>query len=169
MVDGSWVMGYGAWVMVYDLWFMGYGSWVLCCGLPGAASGPSRRASLHAWVPQRYDEVKTCRPVNFTGSKTQPFHESPPSPYHNIWRDTRVTETSASLHGTGARACGPRNKRATAGAPAGGGRGAIKKKNRSNGTVLAGDDGVLLCLALFLRAEQIPHRLIVHLPMAERS
>ena len=27
------------------------------------------------------DEVKRCRPVNFTDSKTQPFHESSPSPW----------------------------------------------------------------------------------------
>ena len=26
-------------------------------------------------------EVRSCRPVNFTGSKTQPFHESCPSPW----------------------------------------------------------------------------------------
>ena len=28
-----------------------------------------------------YNEVKSCRPVSFTGSKTQPYHESSSSPW----------------------------------------------------------------------------------------
>ena len=28
-----------------------------------------------------FDEVTSCRPVNFTDSKTQPFHEGSPSPW----------------------------------------------------------------------------------------
>ena len=31
-----------------------------------------------------YDEVKSYRPVNFTDSKTQPFHASSPSPWQQI-------------------------------------------------------------------------------------
>ena len=44
----------------------------------GWPSGPSRQKCGYLNFT---DEFKSCPPVNFTDSKTQPFHESSPSPW----------------------------------------------------------------------------------------
>ena len=72
--------------------------------------GSSRRAdamisSSNTWGAFRgYDQVKSRRPVNFTDSKTQPFHESSPSPWKNqlkqrTWDAVRVERTWLGMHG----------------------------------------------------------------------